>query len=305
MTERITPSMVTSSTLSDLNSSLASLERTTDELSSGKTILEPSDNPYGASRVIDLQSQLEGLSNYESDAQDGISWENTASSAMSSMNEVAQRVRELVVESANGTNNQGDLNTIATEIEQLTESIKQDANTQYAGQYVFSGTETTTPPYEQGAEKDEFKGNTETVARAVGPGGTVTVSTNISSLLGNGEASKDGKLLDTLRTIVGHLRSGTAEGKEALGTTDLTNLDTNLEALSQLQAVAGSATDQLKAALTRNEDVQTSVTEALSNTEDTNVAAVSIQYANEQAAYEAALRAGASIVQESLLNFLQ
>ena len=83
MSERITPAMVTSATLNDLSSSLASLQRTTDELSSGRTILEPSDNPFGASRVIDLQSQLDGLSSYESNAQDGISWENAASSAMS------------------------------------------------------------------------------------------------------------------------------------------------------------------------------------------------------------------------------
>jgi flagellar hook-associated protein 3 FlgL len=303
MSERITPAMVTSSTLSDLTASLASLERTTDELSSGKTILEPSDNPYGASRVIDLQSQLEGLSAYETDAQDGISWENTASSAMSNMNEIAQRVRELVVQAANGTNNQSDLNTIALEVEQLTESVKQDANTQYAGQYIFAGTATTTAPYEQGAS-DEYKGNAESVSRAVGPGASVTVSTNISTLLGNGEAAKDGKLLDTLRTIAQHLRGGTAEDREALGTTDLTALDTNLETLSQLQAVSGSATDQLRVALTRNEDLQTSITESLSNTEDTNVAATSIAYANEQAAYSAALRAGATIVQESLLNFL-
>jgi flagellar hook-associated protein 3 FlgL len=304
MTERITPSMVTSQTLTDLNNSLAGLERSTDELSSGRTILEPSDNPYGAARVIDLQSQLEGLTNYESDIQDGLAWENTASSAMSSINELTQRVRELTVEAANGTNNQSDLNTIALEVEQLTESIKQDANTQYAGQYVFSGTATTTAPYETGAN-DEFKGNSETVSRAVGPAGTVTISTNISTLLGNGAAAEDGGLLDTLRTLTQQLRGGTKEDTEALGTTDLANLDKNLGQLSQLQAVAGSATDQLKAALTRNESVQTSVTEALSSTEDTNIAAVSIQYANEQAAYEAALRAGATIVQESLLNFLQ
>jgi flagellar hook-associated protein 3 FlgL len=304
MTERITPSMVTSQTLTDLNNSLAGLERSTDELSSGRTILEPSDNPYGAARVIDLQSQLEGLTDYESSIQDGVAWENTASSAMSNMNELTQRVRELVVEAANGTNNQGDLNTIALEVEQLTESIKQDANTQYAGQYVFSGTATTTPPYEPGAN-DEFKGNTETVSRAVGPAGTVTISTNLSTLLGNGPAAEDGGLLDTLRTITQQLRGGTKEDTEALGTTALANLDKNLEHMSQLQAVAGSATDQLNAALTRNESVQTSVTEALSSTEDTNIAAVSIQYANEQAAYEAALRAGATIVQESLLNFLQ
>jgi flagellar hook-associated protein 3 FlgL len=304
MSERITPSMVTSQTLADLNSSLAGLERSTDELSSGRTILAPSDNPYGAARVIDLQSQLEGLTDYESNIQDGISWENTASSAMSSINELTQRARELVVEAANGTNNQGDLNTIATEIEQLTESIKQDANTQYAGQYVFSGTATTTAPYEAGAN-DEFKGNGESVSRTVGPTGSVTITTNISTLLGNGVAAEDGGLLDTLRTIAQQLRGGTKEDQEALGTTALASLDRNLEQLSQLQALAGSATDQLQAALTRNESVQTSVTEALSSTEDTNVAAVSIQYANEQAAYEAALRAGATIVQESLLNFLQ
>jgi flagellar hook-associated protein 3 FlgL len=296
--------MVTSTTLTDLSGSLSALERTTDELSSGRTILEPSDNPYGASRVIDLQSELEGLSSYESDAQDGISWENTATSAMSNINSIVQRVRELLVQAANGTNNQSDLNTIGLEVEQLTESVKQDADTQYAGEYLFAGTATTTAPYEQGPN-DEYQGNAETISRAVGPSATVVVSTNISTLLGNGAGAKDGKLLDTLRTIAQHLRGGTAEDKEALGTTDLTNLDTNLETLSQLQAVSGSAIDQLRVALTRNEDLQTSITESLSNTEDTNIAATSIAYANEQAAYEAALRAGATIVQESLLNFLQ
>ena len=90
MSERITPAMVTSATLNDLNASLGALTRTTDELSSGKKILEPSDNPYGASQVIDLQSQLEGLSSYESNAQDGISWENTASTAMSSIGQAAE-----------------------------------------------------------------------------------------------------------------------------------------------------------------------------------------------------------------------
>lgn len=305
MSARITPAMVTNQTLTDLSSSLSALERTTDELSSGRTILEPSDNPYGANRVIDLQSQLDGLSSYEENAHEGIAWENTASGAMSNMNEIAQRIRELLVESANGTNSQNDLETLALQVEQLTESIKEDANTQYAGQYVFSGTATTTAPYAQGPGEDEYKGNAENITRAVGPAASVAITTNISTLLGNGEAAEDGKLLDTLRTIAKHMREGTTEAREELGTTDITNLDANLDTLSQLQAVAGSATDQLQTSLTRNEDLQTAITGSLADTEDTNVAATSIQYANEQAAYEAALRAGATIVQESLLNFLQ
>jgi flagellar hook-associated protein 3 FlgL len=304
MTDRITPAMVSSSTLSALGSSLEALERTTDELSSGRTILEPSDNPYGASQVIDLQSQLDGLSGYESNAQDGISWENTASAAMSSMNEVAQKVRELVLQAANGTDDQNDREMIAEQVEQLTDSVKQDANAQYAGEYIFAGTATTEPPYEQG-ENDEYKGNAETISRAVGPSASITISTDISTLLGNGEGSADGKLLDTLRTIAKDLRGGTPEDVEALSSTDLGSLDANIETLTQLQATAGSATDQLQAALSRNEDLQTSIAGALSNTEDTNMAAASIAYANEQAAYNAALRTGATIVQESLLNFLQ
>jgi flagellar hook-associated protein 3 FlgL len=304
MSERITPAMVTSATLNDLNSSLAAMERTTDELSSGKTILEPSDNPYGASQVIDLQSQLDGLSAYESNAQDGIAWENVASSAMANMNEVTARVRELLVQGANGTYNQSDLEAMALQVEQLTESIKQDANTQYAGQYVFSGTATTTVPYEQG-EDDEYKGNFESVSRAVGPGASVTITTNIASLLGNGEASKDGGLLDTLRTIAKTMRAGTAEARAELGDGDLQKLEANIGTLQGLQATAGSATDQLQTALTRNEDLQTSITGALSSVDATNIATASITYSNEQAAYEAALRAAATIVQESLLNFLQ
>jgi flagellar hook-associated protein 3 FlgL len=304
MSDRITPAMVTSATLNDLNSSLAAMSRTTDELSSGKTILEPSDNPYGASQVIDLQSQLDGLSAYESNAQDGIAWENVASSAMANMNEVTGRVRELLVQGANGTYNESDLEAMALQVEQLTESIKQDANTQYAGQYVFSGTATTTAPYEQG-EDDEYKGNAESVSRAVGPGASVTITTNISSLLGNGEASEDGKLLDTLRTIAKTMRSGTAEARSELGDADLQKLEANMQALRGLQATAGSATDQLQTALTRNEDLQTSITGALTSVDGTNIATASITYSNEQAAYEAALRAAATIVQESLLNFLQ
>jgi len=302
MSERITPAMVTSATLNDLNASLSALQRTTDELSSGRTILEPSDNPYGASQVIELQSQLEGLNAYEGNAQDGIAWEDTATNAMSSISQVVQRVRELLVQSANGTYNQSDLETMALQVEQLTEAIKQDANTQYAGQYVFSGTETNTAPYEQGAS-DEYKGNEETIARAIGPGSSVTITTNISTLLGNGEGAEDEKLLDTLRTIAKDMR--TPEDQSALGGVDLQKLDANMETLTQLQASAGSATDQLQTALTRNEDLQTSINEALSDTDSTNIAATSITYANEQAAYEAALRAGATIVQESLLNFLQ
>lgn len=301
--DRITEGMLAGTTLNNLNSSLAALQRTSEEMSSGKTILEPSDNPFGASQVIELQSQLDGLSSYAANAKEGMSWETTSSGAMSSMASIVERVRELLVQASNGSNTQSDLNAIGSEVGQLTETIKQDANTQYAGQYVFAGTATTTAPYATG-EEDAYQGNGTAITRAVGPSASVTINTNISTLLGSGKGAADGKLLDTLRTISEHLTGGTAEDVAALSSSDLQSLEANIETLTELQASAGSTTDQLQMAGSRIEGLQTSITSSLSNVDDANIAQVAIAYSSEQAGYQAALRAGASIMQESLLEFL-
>ncbi len=304
MSARITSEMVTSSTLAGIDSAQVALARTQAELSSGRTILEPSDNPFGASQVVTLQSALDGLTSYEKSAQDGVSWMNTSSGALASIDSQVQRVRELVLQAANGTNSPSDLADLAGVVEQLTEGVKQDAHTQYAGQYVFSGTLTSTPPYQQGPE-DAYAGNAAPIARALGPGASVNVAVNLSSALGSGAGAADGKLLDTLRTIAQNLREGANPAAvEALRTTDLGNLDANLTSLTNLQAEAGAVTDQLNLALSRISSLQTTDTEQLSNIQDANIAKVSMEYSNDHAAFEAALKAGASIVQESLLEFL-
>ncbi len=303
MSARVTSAMIASSTLADINNSLGAMQRSESELASGRSIQQPSDNPYGASRAIELQSAVDGLSSYASSAQDGISWTQTASSALSSINDIGQRVRELVVQAANGVNNQTDREAIAEEVDQLTESVKSDANTQYAGQYVFAGTLTGTAPYAAGAA-DEYQGNGEAITRAIAPGTTLKINTNISSVLGSGQGAGDGKLLDTLRTISQNLRGGTPADLQALSGVDLKNLSGNLESLNTLQAGAGAIGAQLQSAASRIQDLQITTAQALSNTQDADLAKVSIAYSNEQAAYNAALRAGASIVQTSLLEFL-
>jgi flagellar hook-associated protein 3 FlgL len=303
MSNRITSDMVIGSTLASLNADQVAMARTQAELTSGKAINEPSDNPFGTSRAIALQSALDGLTVYEKSAQDGVARLNTASNALASINSEVQRVRELVLQGANGTNSPADLRAMAYEVQQLTEGVKQSADAQYSGQYVFSGTLTSTAPYPQGPE-DEFRGNTAPIARAIGPGATVNIAVDLSSALGSGVGSGDGKLLDTLRTITEHLNAGTPEAVEALRTTDLKNLDSNLNSLTNVAAEAGAVTDQVNLALGRITSLQSDTTVQLSGVMDANIAKVSMDFSNEHAAFEAALHAGASIVQMSLLDFL-
>jgi flagellar hook-associated protein 3 FlgL len=303
MIGRITPLMQTSQVLANINSLQDQMDTTEQQLSTGKTINQPSDNPYGASLALTLNSSLSSLSNYSNSVADGTAWSSAASSSLDNIQSMVQRVQELVVGAANGTQSASDLQDTGAEVTQLTAAIKQEANTQYNGQYIFSGTATTTPPY-SAATGDVYQGNTSAVTREVGPGSTVQVNTDLSSLLGSGTTANDGKLLDTLNSISSDLTGGTSADVADLANTQLTNLQGNLNTLEQLQASSGSAQDRLTLASTRISGLQNSDTAALSNDEDANIASTYTTFSNQQAAFTAALKAGASIVQSSLMDFL-
>ncbi|MGH2914265.1 MAG: flagellar hook-associated protein FlgL [Solirubrobacteraceae bacterium] len=303
MLGRITPLMTSAQVLANINSLQDQLATTQQQLSTGKTINQPSDNPYGASLAISLNQDLAGLNNYASNATDGAAWTSAATTALGNVQSMFQRAQELVVAAANGDQSGTDLAAGAAEINQLTDAIKQAADTQYDGQYIFSGTETGTAPYSQ-ATGDVFQGDTGAVTREVGPGSSVQVNANLSSLLGSGQGAGDGGLLDTLRTIAADMTGGTAADIADLSNNQLSNLQNNLGTLEGLQANVGAAQNRLTLAQTRIQGLQTSDTAALSNDEDANMAATYTTFSNEQAAFTAALRAGANIVQSSLMNFL-
>jgi len=297
---RITTQMTASMTLNDLQQSLNRLDTTQQQLSSGKKLNQPSDDPYGTSQAMSLNGQLSSLNDYTNNITDGTAWTQQATTSLGDIDSMVQRVRELVVQASNGTYTQSDLNASASEVNQLIDAIKQEANASYNGQYIFSGTSTGTAPYQTGST-DTYQGGTGSVDRLIGPNTTLSINTNISSLLGNGQASGDGGLLDTLRTIASDMQSGNTG---AIGGADLQNLDSNFGTLTQMEANVGAVSNRLTLASTRIQQLQNSDTTALSNVQDADMATVAINFSTEQAAYSAALKAGANIVQSSLLDFL-
>jgi flagellar hook-associated protein 3 FlgL len=297
---RITELMTSQTVLNNITNDLDQLTSTTNQLSSGLSITQPSDNPYGASLSLQLSSVISSFGQYSNNVTDATSWTSTADNVLSQVNNVVGRVRELVVQGSNATEGQAALDNIASEVDQLIEEVKGQANTQYAGSYIFSGNASLTAAYQSGAN-DTYQGNNGTVSRQIGPNSSVQVNVNISNLLGSGQASGDGLLLDTLRTISSDLTSGNTG---ALGSTDLKNLDSNLSTLQTMQAQVGAITNRLALAASRITAITASDTKALASNQDVDLAAATTRYATQQAGYQAALKTGAAIVQSSLLDFL-
>jgi flagellar hook-associated protein 3 FlgL len=207
-----------------------------------------------------------------------------------------QRARDLVIQGANGTNGQSDRDAIVTELNQLIDSIKTDANTQYAGRYIFSGTATDTQPYQQGSV-DTYSGNTASITREIGAGVQVSINQPGSSIIGDASSG----LLNTLRTIVNDLNSGNTN---ALSTTDLNAIDAANDSLLNARAQVGALSDRLTTATNRLQQTEQSTTQLLSNVQDADMTQVMVKFSTQQAAYQAALRAGAQIIQPSLMDFL-
>jgi flagellar hook-associated protein 3 FlgL len=294
---RITQSQLSRTVLTDLQSVQARLAKTQQKISSGKELTTPSDSPYLVSRALELRTQLEANRQYQENLSQAQAWQSQTDAALTAIGKYTLRARDLVVRAGSGTLSQSDLDAIAKEVDQLAAAIKNEGNAQYAGRYVFSGTSTQTAPY---ADTDDLYHGAATpspVLREIGPGVQVQVNIVGSDVIGDGTSG----ILGALRQISADLTAGNLNG---LQSTDLQALDAAHDQLLSQQAVSGALGNRLDTALGRLTELEESTTKLLSDTEDADMAKTLIDYSTQQAAYQAALQAGARMLQPSLLDFL-
>ena len=98
---------------------------------------------------------------------------------------------------------------------------------------------------------------------------------------------------------------GTAADANALRTTDIQAMDRNLDNLNAIRATVGATTNRLETARTRLLELEETSTEALNQIEGADMAKTLTDFSLQQAVYQSALKTGANIVQNSLLDFLR
>lgn len=309
MTSRITSGMTTRSLLSDINDVAARQDATRRQMSSGRQITRPSDDPYSAARTMSLRTDLAGVKQHERNVQEAQSWMSVTDTTLGSITDLAQRARELVVQGATDTLPQTSRNAIADQIDQLVAGMKQEANATYDGRYVLGGSRTNTKPYDATLQttaagvtpNDGYSGDAASQLREIGPGVTLAVNVRGDEVLG-GTPGATGNMLGVLRDIATHLRAGDTK---TLGNADLKAISDQIDNALAVRARVGAGMNRLDTASSRLAQIEESATSMLSDTEDADMAKVLTEYSTQQAVYQSALQAGARIVQTSLLDFLR
>jgi flagellar hook-associated protein 3 FlgL len=290
---RVTADMSQRHVLADLRRVQERLATAQSQVAGGKRIEKPSDDPLGAERAMRLNDQLESTGAYRTAVDESRSWLDATDSALSSLSEVVQHVRELTLQAANGSTSDAGRQSIKAQIDQLTEEAKHTLNSAYDGRYLFSGTKTDTPPY-SAATGDAYQGDANPVVRQMGPGVSVQVNVTGDDVLAG--------LLPTLRTLSAHLA---ANDTASLGTTDLQAIDAGFDNLTAKRGLVGAITNRVDAAGARLDDTTDITTAFLADTQDADLPQALTDLSAQQTALQAALRGGASLIQQSLMDFLR
>ena len=128
-------------TYNKMGVSSKSTDKSMEKLSSGYRINRAADDAAGLSISEKMRSQIRGLTQASTNAENGVSMIQTAEGALNEAHSIMQRMRELAVQAANDTNAASDREALQSEIDQLTSEINRIGNTtEFNGMKLLNGT---------------------------------------------------------------------------------------------------------------------------------------------------------------------
>lgn len=303
---RITNNTLTGNYLRNLSRNLKQMQKYQNQLSSGKEVSRPSDNPMLVARVMQLDSNVRMNEQYEKNINDALGWTDTADGALNVVTSTLQRARELIVYGANGTLSETDRAAIKDEVDTLQGQLLQTLNTNYDGRYMFGGMATTEPPFEiDGNNVLTYRGDTEHVGlnREIAKGVTITIPANGKHITeAAGTSGGNGDIGSLFKNISEALESGDTE---SLSKDLLNDIDQHLDNTIRFRSKMGAVYTRLEFAKERNAAENLSMTELLSKSEDIDLAEKMMEFSTMRTVYQASLQTGAQILQPSLLDYIR
>ena len=329
---RITSGMMKNNYLNGMTTNLNNMQTLNKQLTSGKEISRPSDNPYKVARSMQLNTDINTNKQYNENIKDTINWLNTTDTALGQVTNVIQRVRELMVSSGNASYGSNEQKAISDEINQRIEEVAQILNSNFDGKYVFGGTKTSSKPL--GSDIDGLTGNTylyfvDKSGNKLDLEDTSTYTKNQLEMLGTkmnieisqgvemeynvtakevlickNDNGKQVNLMNLLSNITSNLKSSNSSDRVKVVGENLADIDSVVSNLLKLRAEVGAKQNRMDSAQTKNEDENYNMTDILSKTEDIDFTEKTIEFTIAQTVYQASLQICAQVLPKSLLDYL-
>jgi flagellar hook-associated protein 3 FlgL len=285
--------------LNDLQGNYRSLADSQREVSTGKRILTPSDDPVGVAIGLGLRRDMSATDTWSRNIDDSLTWLNTTDSALGQALEIVQRARELAVQGGNGTLSDASRQLIASEVAGLRGQFVEVGNSSLGGRFVFGGTATDTQPFDPATAAATTPINTGLVNREVSPGAVLSVNITADRLQDPPGATPD--IFQTLQDLSNALQTNDTTGIS----TALDRLDAHQDNISALRGEGAAKVNRLELTQSRFQAQTIALGDQRSKIEDVDMAEAITTLTMRESVYKAALATGARVIQPTLVDFLR
>jgi flagellar hook-associated protein 3 FlgL len=295
---RVNPNLVPG-VLAGLQQTQSTLNAALLEVSTGKSVNQPSDNPAASANMVQNTIDSKDVDQYTQNVGSVLSMVQTADSALSSVVSSLTKAVTLGTEGANGTMNPSDQQAIATQVQGILSTIVSLANTSFQGSYVFGGTASTSVPYTaDSTSASGYKYNGNSGVNSVAIGDDLSVQANLPGSQVFSNSSND--VLGALSSLVSALQSGNSSAIE----TATNAVSSALSYVSQQRVTYGNAETQLNSQETYLQQETVTLTSQANSLVGVDMAKAATDLAQAQTANSAALAAASKVLPTTLLNYL-
>ncbi len=306
---RISSSWAQQAAVNSMLDQQAKLQQTQLQLSSGKKIQTPADNPTAAVSILDLNQSISQTQQYQSNtnvARQRLSMED---GVLQNATTILQKINDLGIQGLNGTASASDRVTIANQMEALNQQLLALANTKNAnGEYLFSGSKSTTQPFTGVTGGYAYGGDSTQRSIQIGetakvtdgdPGinvfGAPTAITTPPTTLTPGSISN---VFEAIDKFAADLK---ANAPNSASLDDISKASNNILAVD---SSVGSRLNTLTNQDTINSGAVLNMQTALSSLQDLDYASAISQLNQQSVALQASQQAYAQVQKLSLFNYL-
>jgi flagellar hook-associated protein 3 FlgL len=309
---RVSAQTLTNSLVDQLNRLASRQVRLQTQAASGQRLTLPEDDPVSMRRVLDLQAEAGKLTQYRRNLERLQELATASFSALKGLKAVSDRAGEIAVR-ADGLKGPSELNALANELDQLIHQAVALANTRNRGDALFGGTQTGQPAFVASTDAQgrvisvDYAGNADAPEIEIDDSVTLSAHTVGANLSGTGprglitDPRAGADFFNHLISLRDHLRAGDLEGLAA----DRAALAADEENLLFHLGTQGAVQARLETSLGLIQHRRDSIERLVSREADADLTRTIVRLTEVQTAYQAALQSGASLLSQSLLDYLR
>ncbi|TQR17652.1 flagellar hook-associated protein FlgL [Psychrobacillus soli] len=288
---RVTQSMLSNNMLRNLSTSYNNMGKLQDQITTGKKVNRPSDDPVVAMKGIGYRTAVDKVEQFQRNIGEANNWLDSSDDAFDKVGSALHRANELALQAANGTTTPDDQKKIEAELDQLRKHIQNIANTKVGDKYIFSGTKTTTPLFDEqsgGYPTTNLTAFEKDIEIEVFDGISLKVNTNAIDVFKN------------IDQMFQSIKDGTVDYNEAIG-----KIDEQMNSILTTRADIGARQNRVELMDDRLQTQSVIATKQMSENEDIDYEKAITEMITQESVHRAALSVGARIIQPSLVDFLR